>query len=124
MTFLSSQLSSVIAKLQREPERSREELRGAVEAHLETVRLAATANPIIDLDLAERVGAACLSLLGDHEAASPDRRRWIQVACRYFAQAHDGEDDFTSVIGFDDDVDVVNHVLGHLGRDDLFIETD
>ena len=124
MAFLSSQLAAAVSRFKSEPEFSHDELRGAVETHLEAVRIAAAGTPIIDLDLAERVGAACLMLLKDYRGASRARRRWIQIACRYFAQVHDGEDDFTSVIGFDDDADVVNHALEHLGRGDLHIETD
>ena len=89
-----------------------------------TARTAARESGFVDLDLAERVGNACLTLLEAWPLLPAYEQRLIQAACLYFADTDDEDDDFTSVIGFEDDAEVLNHVASLVGRDDLLIELE
>jgi len=100
---------------------SRQALEELVRAHLRAVRAAHERDAFVDVELAVRVGEACLALLESYDGATEDHRRGIQAACTYFAAPHDGEDDFESVVGFDDDRAILNHVAVNLGRYDLLI---
>lgn len=93
----------------REPQ-SAEVLEAAVMRHLEEVRAAAADSPFIDVDTAEVVAATCRRLLPRMPLLDRERRAMVQAACLYFAEARDGEHDLNSVIGFDDDLDVVRYV--------------
>lgn len=87
-----------------------EALEAAVAQHLDAIRAAAVDSPFVDLETAEEVAALCQALLPRLPLLDRQRRKLVQAACLYFAEAHDGEDDLHSVIGFDDDFEVVRHV--------------
>lgn len=57
------------------------------------------------------------------EATSETQRRLIQAAVRYFVLEDDIDGDLDSVLGFDDDAEVMNAVLAHLGHDDWYVDT-
>jgi len=99
-------------------------LRDLVRNHLAAARTAAADSGLIDMELAARIGDGCLALLGGWEDLPESHRRLVQGACFYFAESDDDEDDFESVIGFEDDAEVLNHVASRLGRDDLIIELE
>ncbi len=97
-------------------------LRGEVGAYLDTVRKVGPMLPFLDVDLAERLAASVLALL-DHLDASGETDRLrapVQAAARYFVSEEDDEE-ITGVLGFDDDVQVVNAVARAAGRPDLVI---
>lgn len=116
-------LSSLSALRDTDP-RPTPELRALVQAHLAATRTASAASPWVDLEGAEQVAAACLALLDATDDLSPEHRSWVQAACLYFAESDDGEADFDSIVGFDDDAEIVNHVCDRVGRTDLRIEMD
>ena len=69
-----------------------------------------------DLETAQRTATPCQRLL----AALPDdpteeQHRLTQLAINYFVLAEDAEDDNHSLIGFDDDLQVVVAVIDELG---------
>lgn len=76
-----------------------------------------------DLDTAQRTAQLCRDLL---TALPPEpdehQHRLTQLAISYFVLAEDAEDDNYSLIGFDDDLQVVMAVIGELGLDDLIKE--
>lgn len=113
---LSTALARRLAEL-RATAPSASDLRAAVTAHLALARARAAADPFVDLDRAEQVAAACLALLDAWPRLDDDGRSWLAAACLYFADTDDAEDDFTSLVGFDDDAEVVNHVAARLGLD-------
>jgi hypothetical protein len=95
------------------------QLKAAVAAHLEEVHRAVKPEAFLDLGLAVRM-AAILDELLDHYASYAEPQQKLMVgAARYFAQTTDVEADTASVMGFDDDMEVLNHVLLALGRPDL-----
>lgn len=76
-----------------------------------------------DKDLANRISSLCWKLL-DALPAEPDERqhRLTQLAINYFVLAEDGHDDNHSLMGFDDDLQVVVAVINELGLQDLLEE--
>jgi hypothetical protein len=90
-------------------------LRGLVTAHVTTARSHAAQTALLDLDLAERLAAQCLELLTHHSTRAEPDQRLIQAACLYFAATDDEESDFTSLIGFEDDAEVITHIADQLG---------
>ncbi|MEQ1503095.1 MAG: hypothetical protein ABMB14_12735 [Myxococcota bacterium] len=109
-------LTRSIEGLRGAPARGRDELRAAVEEHLAEVRRAAIDDPFVDLATAERVAAGCHALLDAWSGFDPDARAWTQVACLYFADPRDDEDDLASIVGFDDDLEVLHHVTERVCR--------
>lgn len=72
----------------------------------------------VDPTLANALIDASLKLLGTLNANSPEpTRRLIQAAVRYFVIEDDADGDLDSILGLDDDAEVVNAVLRHLGHE-------
>lgn len=113
---LSPAIASRLAQLRATPATSAT-LRAGVTAHLAHARRVAAADPFVDIARAEQVAAACLALLDAWPTLDDDARSWVAAACLYFADSDDDEDDFASILGFDDDAEVVNHVAARLGLD-------
>lgn len=118
---LSRKLRMLLEPLLETPRIETPVLRSRVEAHVATARTIAAKGGPVDLARAEQLAHACLALLDDVENLRDDSRRLVQGACLYFADEDDEEGDFTSQIGLEDDVIIVNYVLAQLGRDDLQI---
>lgn len=74
----------------------------------------------IDLGTAERIAEALGALLRAQQGYGEEARRLVQAAVEYFVREEDDEE-ITGVLGFDDDVQVINAVLRSLGRPDLVI---
>ncbi len=76
-----------------------------------------------DLSTAKRTADLCRQLL-DVLPTEPDpaQHRLAQLAIRYFVLAEDAEDDNRSLIGFDDDLQVVTAAILELGLDYLLKE--
>lgn len=113
---LRASLAGIVEGLRAGPARAEHELRLQVEDHLALVRLAAANDPFVDLDQAERVTAGCRALLDRWPHLDPAARALIQAACLYFADSRDHEDDLASIVGFDDDLEVLHHVMEILRR--------
>ena len=76
-----------------------------------------------DHDVARRIAALCWKLL-DALPAEPDERqhRLTQLAVNYFVLAEDAQDDNHSLVGFEDDLQVVTAVIHELGLNHLLEE--
>ena len=76
-----------------------------------------------DHDAAARIAALCWKLL-DALPAEPDERqhRLTQLAINYFVLAEDAQDDNHSMVGFEDDLQVVTAVIHELGLSHLLDE--
>jgi uncharacterized membrane protein YkvA (DUF1232 family) len=71
----------------------------------------------VDPALANGLAEATIKLLGTLGDETPERtRRMVQAAVRYFVIEHDADGDMDSILGLDDDADVVNAVLRALGH--------
>ena len=76
-----------------------------------------------DAGIARRISSLCWKLL-DALPAEPDehQHRLTQLAVNYFVLAEDAHDDNHSLIGFDDDLQVVVAVIRELGLNELLEE--
>ena len=97
-------------------------LQRAVTQHVGAIRTAMSRNEFLDIDTAERIAGVLLGLLKNHDQYEAAQRPLIVGAARYFVEAHDEEPDTRSLLGFDDDMTVLNFVLDRLGRSDLRVE--
>ena len=80
-------------------------------------------NAEVDPTLANDLSAASLRLLGTLTEGTPERtRRLIQAAVRYFVLEEDADSDLDSILGLDDDGEVMNAVLRVLGHDDWLVD--
>jgi uncharacterized membrane protein YkvA (DUF1232 family) len=80
-------------------------------------------NADVDPTLGFALADASMKLLTTIKDDTPDERRAaIQAAVRYFVIEDDADSDLDSILGLDDDAEVVNAVLKHLGHDDWLVE--
>lgn len=71
----------------------------------------------VDPVLANSLVDTSLKLLSSLNDSSPETtRRVVQAAVRYFVIEDDADSDLDSILGLDDDAEVINAVLHHLGR--------
>jgi len=77
----------------------------------------------VDPALAQALCDASIRLLGTLTDDSPEStRRLIQGAVRYFVLEDDADGDLDSILGLDDDTQVMNAVMDKLGRADWRVE--
>lgn len=97
------------------------QLTDEIEKYLTTVRSVGPYVALIDVDEAERIGERCVSLLQlASTSALPHAHTITQAAIRYFI-TEDDDDEVTGVLGFDDDVQIINAVCRALQRPDLVL---
>lgn len=99
-----------------------ESVKREISAHVEMVRQTLHQNEFIDIALAEQIAGRLNQLLDHYSMVSEPHQSLIVGAARYFVKNQDVESDLASLLGFDDDVQVLNHVLEMIGRKDLRIE--
>jgi uncharacterized membrane protein YkvA (DUF1232 family) len=95
------------------------QLKQDLAAHIEKVHRSVLPDALLDLGQAARIKSVLDTLLDDYARYAEPQRRLVIGAIRYFTQTRDAEPDTTSLMGFDDDMEVVNHVLLAVGRADL-----
>lgn len=80
-------------------------------------------NADVDPTLGNALAAASMKLLTTlKDDTPPERRIAIQAAVRYFVIEDDADSDLDSILGLDDDAEVLNAVMRHLGHDDWLVE--
>jgi len=99
-----------------------DELRVEVERYRATVEQVSRIVPMLDGEMALRLAGVITSLL-DHladmdDSEVSDHRGLVQMAARYLI-LEDDDEEVTGVLGFDDDIQVINAVCRAVGRDDL-----
>lgn len=119
---LPREARGVWPQLKVEPPQSAEQLAAIVNKHLDQARTAAATSGFVDLTLGEKIGAGCLDLIQRCAGSDADHWATVQAAVLYFALSEDGDDDLTSMTGFDDDAEVFNVVVESLGYPDLRID--
>ncbi len=90
--------------------------------HLEKAQHAYADNVFVNFQLAETIYHTFETIVEQWENHPEPSRPWLRGMIRYFTLSSDLEDDFTSPIGFDDDVDIMNACLKLAGREDLCIK--
>ena len=77
----------------------------------------------VDPTLANALSEASLRLLSSLNEDSPDStRHLIQAAVRYFVIEEDADSDLDSILGLDDDAEVLNAVIRKLGHNDWIVD--
>lgn len=89
-----------------------------LEQYVESLTAHAANAEFVDDGIAEKITALCWKLIGAMPEQPDERQhRLTQLAVNYFVLAEDGHDDQHSMIGFDDDLEVVSAVVRELGMD-------
>lgn len=81
------------------------------EAHLDLARSKLRENPEINLRLCEAIVSTFRSVITRWAQIPEHARQWLCGAMCYFASFEDEVPDFTSYVGFEDDVEVLNSCL-------------
>lgn len=97
-------------------------LKTEVRAHLDELVVAQRKNELIALDLADALCVRLETLLAMAHLFDGEARANVVGAARYFISSLDDKPDDASCTGLDDDVEVFNHVVRLLGREDLVID--
>ena len=92
------------------------ELEEQVALHLAQIEAHHRHNEFLDVDLAGRLTAELLHLLERYSDYGAEQQQLITGAVRYFVHTNDVESDMHSILGMDDDVRVLNHVLTQIGH--------
>ncbi len=98
------------------------QLEKQVRLYVGEIRQALAQNEFLDVATVERMADVLAGLLNEYETYSEMHRALIVGAARYFAKSDDAEPDTVSLLGFDDDVAVLNYVLEAVGLAELKIE--
>lgn len=120
---LSPALNRVFAPLcEALPPDEAARLKPAMAAHIVEIHHTLRPDEFVDLSQALRMAAILGELLDGYASYTEPQRRLLVGAARYFVQSQDVEADTASVMGFDDDMEVLNYVLLAIGRADLSTE--
>ena len=97
------------------PEDDLKALLARVDAHLAEIKAALADNEFIDVQRAEQIAAACRTLVALCHPGNPEQVALVAGAVGYFLDPDDAGSDTDSVIGLEDDAQVVNFVIRQSG---------
>jgi uncharacterized membrane protein YkvA (DUF1232 family) len=100
------------------------ELLSCSAAHLEKIRQAHAQNAFINLKPAEAICLVFNIIIQAWDDLPPHSHSWLKGMMEYFSLSSDLESDFTSPIGFDDDVKIMNACLKLANREDLCLNAE
>ena len=103
---------------------SQVELLNLAEEHLEKVGRAYSKNIFINFKLAKEIFNTFRVVTTQWGNLPKHCYPWLRGMMRYFTLSTDLESDFTSPIGFDDDVDIMNACLKLAGCEDLCLNPE
>ncbi len=106
---------AVLENLLENPQSGRENLLERVRDYLASLEEQQASAERLDLKTARLVGRKCTSLLEKASADDEDAKKLIEAAVVYFVEYDDGDHDFHSPTGFDDDLEVIDAVARELG---------
>jgi hypothetical protein len=95
-----------------------------IDAYVVRVEKAAGESSVTDVETARKLAHALQQLIAGAEGYSDDQRALVRGASEYFMLTGDDQDDLEDILGFDDDVRVLNVVAELLGRSDLVVTFD
>ena len=100
------------------------ELLNLAEGHLGKIRRVHLNNIFINFKLAKEIFNTFQEVITQWESIPGHSHPWLKGMIRYFSLSTDLESDFTSPIGFDDDVEIMNACLRLAGREDLCLNPE
>jgi hypothetical protein len=92
-----------------------------VGTHVDRIAEAALVEPNVAVALSLELATGLRALAGKGSELSPEQRRVAGGAIAYFLLTDDADNDVSSAIGLDDDLEVFNEACRRVGRDDLVI---
>jgi len=105
-----------LAELLEDPPIPAEELLEQIEAYLGRIRQVVMQGAPLDVSAAERLATLSRHLVRQMGTLPGEaERRLVQAAVRYFVLEDDAEGDLVSILGLDDDDQVLQAVARHLG---------
>jgi hypothetical protein len=117
LTGIPTELREMFGELVKQPLSSPAELRKQIEQHVADIEKEHHVNEFVDLAGARLLGQQCDLLLQRLDSLSVSEQHLVQAAVRYFVSWHDLEHDL-DIGGLDDDKQIINAVLSHLGLGD------
>ncbi len=113
---LSLRIAEAFAEVVRHDDEGAD-LAGAVTHHLAHLEAAMSHNEFLDIDLARKLARQCRRLLDWANGAdlADDQRALARAAVRYFVLDDDGDSDADSILGLEDDEEVLVAVARELG---------
>lgn len=117
-TDLPNEIRQAYERYLKIPVADKATLKNKLEAYMTTVLNASGENEFLDYPTAQKLNMSLLKLL---DACSIDQLPQVQAAVIYFISADDASPDLESILGFDDDAQVVNAVCCHLGHPQLAV---
>lgn len=105
-------------RLARRPARPPASLASDLDAYVTTVRQVSAFVTSLDPDLADAIAATCRAL--SQRFPDPPHAVLVTALVTYFVEEAE-DDEITGVLGFDDDLHVVNAVCRVLGAPDLVV---
>ena len=122
---LASELLTSLTRLTNEAKAfSPIECLGQARAHAKQAEALSANNPLINMKLVQALMDSFEQVVRDFENLPNHSKAWLKGAILYFTRTEDGEHDFESVLGFEDDCEVVNACLELAGRDDLKVDPE
>jgi hypothetical protein len=106
ITAAPAEARTHLRELLRDAPQPEAKLRNEISRHLGVCDEEAGSNEFLDLALARGIGEALLVLIQGLDANEHDTRNIVTAASRYYFQADDGDHDFDSILGFEDDAQV------------------
>ena len=98
------------------------QLKVEVNIHVEKVQQSLNRNEFLDVQIAKDIAQVLNKLLELYPKFQESHQKLIVGAARYFVSEYDLEPDTSSILGFDDDVRVLNFVLKYRGLSELQVE--
>jgi hypothetical protein len=98
-------------------------LRDELNSYITLVKATAASGGVVNKEVARDLARKLATLLKElNDGLGEFDQRLIHAAVLYFVEDDDGEADFDSEDGYDDDVEIFNAVAERLGREDLQID--
>lgn len=95
-------------------------LRAEVDDYVDTVRQVGLMVEMLDVDAVMKLVEVVRALLAMEPTLEAEEQRLVQLAAHYLVREEDDEE-VTGVLGFDDDIQIINAVCRVVGREDLVV---
>lgn len=100
------------------------DLLAEVQRHLSATAAAFERNSLVNVRLAQAIADTIARITIEWDALPPAARNWLAGAILYFTKCQDDIPDFSSPIGFEDDVEVLNACLRFARRPELCLKPE